>query len=218
MDEKVKTDLFPLGGPLGLLVKVLTEVYPIPCAKKLKPFDTFNNNRVLKPIVVSTHTKMFRRSRYSYTQEDYEDRYYSECRCPTEFYDDDDGETYTVGSEPSPCPYCKREELRVRAAAAKEEQLKKNPFYDKIVAIREQLKKVDAAQQLVHQLEGVRGLFTVLLDCEEFLAVTPKLRYTAINKAAEFRKHKVAGEQLKELFDHFDQLMVRVTQREDSVP
>ena len=165
---------------------------------------------------------MFRRSRYSYTQEDYEDMYYSECRCPIEYYDDDDGETYTVGSEPSPCLYCRREAYRVRAAAeaaaAKEEELKKSRFYDKIVAIREQLNKVNAAQQLVHQLEGVRGLFTVLLNSEEFLSVTPKFRYVAINKAAEFRKHKVAGEQLKELFDHFDQLMIRVTQREDFVP
>lgn len=159
--------------------------------------------------------------RNSYTNEDYEDMYYSECRCPAEYYDAEDGETYIVGGEPSPCLYCQREEYRIKAAAnaaaAKEEALTKSPFHDKIVAIQEQLQKFHAATTVPLQIERLRSLFTVLLDCEGLFAVNPRFRYTTIDKVSQFRKHKLAGEQLKELFDHFDALMVKVVARDDFV-
>lgn len=163
---------------------------------------------------------------YFGSDEYYEDKYYSECRCPAEYYDAEDGKTYIVGGEPSPCLYCKREqwaavaaaEVAAKAAAEAAKKKCKNAQYcDKIDAIKEEIRKFHAVKTVPLQIERLRCLFTVLLDCEGLLAINPQLRYMTIQKAQEFRKHELAGEQLIELFDHFDALMVKVVARDDFV-
>lgn len=142
---------------------------------------------------------MPRRSRYDLTDEELEHRawtrYLSECHChPLE--------------DPSElCAFC---QWHTEEVTEMDQSLTLSPFYTEIQTLKSWIQRVQEGTTEAERIDAVRSLFTTLLGYETFLATYPKFRSAAMEKANEFRGHKTAGPMLKELLDHFDELIHRL--------